>query len=100
MSVELNHTIVVGSYNMETTRSGGKRVRFSDEALRAGTLPYYLLDRVIGQVIEPGTRAPQGDFLFSLDDIRAGKLRAKRQLPPGWSKVFPSTPAARPHFIE
>ena len=94
--VELNHTLVVGSYDMTTaTGKVGNRVRFSDEALRTGTLPYYLLDRVIGKVIEPGTRAPQGDFLFSLRDVRAGKLRAQRALPPGWENVYPGSAPAR-----
>ncbi|MBS1992988.1 MAG: hypothetical protein JSS83_20865 [Cyanobacteria bacterium SZAS LIN-3] len=96
--VELNHTLVVGSYRMGETVDASD-VAFSDAGLRQ-EYPFFL-DRVVGKVIPKGTMAPQGDFLFSLDEVRKGVFRAKRQLPPNWSKVFGTKGVpATPYFIK
>jgi hypothetical protein len=95
--------------------SNGLSVSFSDDKLRqhpAGyeggrrsgamsltapppKLPYYILPKVIGRVINDGTIAPQGDFLASVEDVKKGTLRVRRQVPPGWSKLKgnPTDPA-------
>jgi hypothetical protein len=96
--VKLNHTLVVGSYKAGMATQ--QPVDFTDPALQDDR-PYYLLPGVIGKVIPAGTLAPQGDFLCKLDDVRKGKLRVKRHLPPGWSKLHGSALAApEPYFIE
>lgn len=93
--VELNHTLVVGSYRMT---GGGRPVHFSDPGFKEA-YPFFP-NEVLGVIIPKGTMAPQGDFLFKLDEIRQGTFRAKRQLPPGWSGVFGNTGVtAKPHFI-
>jgi hypothetical protein len=95
--VELNNTLVVGSYRMDAN-AFPREVSFTDPGLKQAH-PYFL-DRVIGKIIPKGTMAPQGDFLFKLDDVRKGIFRAKRQLPPGWSNVFGNVGVtAKPHFI-
>ena len=86
--VQLDHTLIVGSYQAS---GSGRQVEFTDDEL-AAQRPYFLLDRVIGKEILAGTMAPQGDFLFLLDDVRKGTFCAKRDLPPGWSKL-PGAPA-------
>ncbi len=92
--VELSHTLAVGSYRMQ--RGAGQHVDFSDGDVNNKIF----LNQVIGRVIEKGTVAPQGDFLFLLDDVIRGELRAKRQLPPGWNKVFGSKGVTQqPYFI-
>jgi len=96
--VELNHTLVVGSYKMDAG-AYARDVHFSDRGL---TTKYpFFLDRVIGTIIPKGTQAPQGDFLFKLDEVRHGLLRAKRQLPPRWNAVFGNKGVpAKPFFIQ
>ncbi len=83
--VYLNHTIVLGSYRMKA-EANPKRVAFSEPAI-ATDLPF-LPRLVIGKIIPNGTRAPQGDFLFSTADVVEGKFKALRAKPPGWAKVF------------
>lgn len=83
--VYLNHTIVLGSYRMKA-EAYPKRVAFSEPAI-ATDLPF-LPRLVIGKIIPNGTRAPQGDFLFSTADVVEGKFKALRAKPPGWAKVF------------
>lgn len=94
--VVLNHTIVVGSYRMSSS-SQTRAVNFTDQGLKT-TCPF-LLDKVIGRVLPSGTKARQGDFLFSLDEIRGGTLRAKRELPPGWNEVFNGYNSSLPQYI-
>ncbi len=95
--VELDHTLVVGSYLMDE-RVAASKVIFSDEGLQT-QYPFFL-DRVVGKVIPKGTMAPQGDFLFLLDHVRGGAFRAKRQLPPNWFDVFGSDGVpTKPYFI-
>jgi len=95
--VELNHTLVVGSYRMDDFVHS-RDVSFSDAGLTT-TYPFFL-NRVVGKIIPKGTMAPQGDFLFNLDDVRKGVFRSKRQLPPNWSKVYGKTGVpATPYFI-
>jgi hypothetical protein len=72
--VPLDHTLVVGSYQMQ----GGQRVRFRDW-FRWGASPY-LVRRVIGG--RPPARMPNGDFVFRLEDVRAGHYRFRRVKPP------------------
>lgn len=93
--VELNHTIVVAAPGLNASR-GGRRLELQDAAAsRITGLPQF----VIGKVIPKGTRAPQGDFLFLVKDVAAGNFRAKRQLPPGWSKLPGATAPGAPTFI-
>jgi len=98
--VELNHTLVVGSYQM-SDYADSVEVDFTDKALVGQSAQHpVFLRRVIGTEISKGTMAPQGDFLFSLKEVREGKLRAKRQLPPGWKKVFGNEGVPeKPYFI-
>ena len=95
--VSLFHTLVVGVPNMK----GANSVAFSDRALKHKR-PYYLLDQVIGLVIPalPPVRVPQGDFLFDVQDIQAGRFRCSRRVPPGWMSL-PDTqpPSATPFLI-
>ena len=83
--VYLNHTIVLGSYRMKA-EAYPKRVAFSEPAI-ATDLPF-LPRLVIGKIIPNGTRAPQGDFLFSTADVQEGKFKASRATLTGWAKVF------------
>lgn len=94
--VELNHTLVVGSYKMSPD-ADTRDVHFRDEGITQA-LPF-LCRQVVGKVIPAGTMANQGDFLFSLDEVRKGTFRARRALPPGWEKVFGKSTAA-PEYIE
>jgi len=87
-AVKLNHTLIVGSYQASGT---GSQVEFTDRELVMHR-PYFLLDRVVGKIIPADMSAPQGDFLFLMDDVRKGTFCAKRELPPGWSKL-PGAPA-------
>jgi hypothetical protein len=116
--VELNHTLVLGTYDMKAGQ--GDQVRFTDDKLahsapgyghgRRGTpgigggmgltaplpkAPYWLLPRVVGRVIDAGTTAPQGDFWAQVEDVKNGIFRVRRQVPPGWSKLSgsPADPA-------
>lgn len=84
-NVELNHTIVLGSHRM-VDNGALKTVSFTERAIEQ-KLPF-LPKQVIGHVIPQGTMVPQGDFLFSCEDVTAGTFRALRAKPPGWSKVF------------
>lgn len=114
--VELNHTLVLGSYRRKA--GTGNEVHFTDRPLQGNALytpsrglpadvsmaksleltaqlptrPYYVLDNVIGRVINEGTQAPQGDFWALVTDVEAGTFRVRRQVPPGWSKL-PGSPA-------
>ncbi|HEY9778371.1 MAG TPA: hypothetical protein V6C81_31705 [Planktothrix sp.] len=94
--VALDHTLVVGSYR---AKSGvGKHVTFSDREI-AFKQPYFLLDRVTGRIIPAGTKAPQGDFLFRLEDVQKGDFRCKRALPPNWNALGFGTPDGDPWII-
>lgn len=97
-NVKLNHTLVVGSYRLQPGASGSVAVRFSDPGL-SEACPF-LPKNVLGKIIPAGTFAPQGDFLFLLDDVANGVFRCKRELPPGWSNLpGASAPSATPYFI-
>lgn len=94
--VELNHTLVIGSYRMPSCF--GEQVIFRDLNFLADHRDFP--NQVIGKIVTKGTRAPQGDFLFLLEDVRKGKFRCKRQLPPGWASVFGSNGVSlTPFFI-
>lgn len=95
--VELDHTLVVGSVKMSSTAPYAREVNFTD-AKFATSLPF-MPQRVIGKVVPNGTKVPQGDFLFKLDELRAGTFRARRVLPPGWTKVYGKSDA-KPFYIE
>ena len=95
--VALDHTLVVGSCKMSKSAPFAREVEFTDWKFRS-TLPF-MCDRVIGKVVPKGTMVPQGDFLFKLDEVRAGTVRARRMLPPGWSKVYGKSDA-KPFYIE
>jgi len=91
--VELNHTLVLGSYKM---RDGvGNRVFFRDFAgdayrlrsMRSAERPYWMLDRVIGAVLPKGMRVPQGDFEFDVADVERGVFNGVRRVPSGWAKL-------------
>jgi hypothetical protein len=94
--VELDHTLVVGSYKMSRTANTSS-VTFSDRGVTQA-MPF-LPSQVIGKVVPAGTRVSQGDFLLNLADVSQGNFRAKRALPPGWQKVF-AAPATPQDFIE
>lgn len=94
--VALDHTLVVGSFAMSKSASA-REVQFRDVKFTQD-LPF-MPTRVIGKVIPAGTMAPQGDFLFKLDELRAGIFRARRALPPGWAKVF-GKDESKPFYIE
>jgi len=94
--VELNHTLVVGSCKMSAS-AAARDVDFRDAKFKTD-LPF-MVSRVIGKIIPAGTKVPQGDFLFKLDELRAGTFRARRVLPPGWTKVYGKS-TAKPFYIE
>jgi hypothetical protein len=94
--VELDHTLVVGSYKMNKS-ANTHQVVLTDRGIDAA-IPF-LPQQVIGTVIPKGMQVSQGDFLFSLDEVRKGTFRAKRALPPGWEKVF-AKPTAPQDYIE
>ncbi|MBK8225063.1 MAG: hypothetical protein IPK73_28980 [Candidatus Obscuribacter sp.] len=94
--VELNHTLVVGSCKMSAS-AAARDVDFRDAKFKTD-LPF-MVSRVIGKIIPAGTKVPQGDFLFKLDELRAGTFRARRVLPPGWTKVYGKSDA-KPFYIE
>jgi hypothetical protein len=94
--VELDHTLVVGSYRMSQT-ANTREVAFTDRGI-ASAIPF-LPEQVIGTVVPKGVTASQGDFLFSLEEVRQGKFRAKRALPPGWTNVF-AKPTVPQDYIE
>jgi hypothetical protein len=103
--VDVDHTLVVGSYQMR----GGRDVRFRDWFGRAANP--YLVRRVIGDHVNSRTGAgisrkvqddefiptprgfrvaggmpqklPNGDFTFPLGDVRKGWFRYERVKPPG-----------------
>ncbi|MBK7840117.1 MAG: hypothetical protein IPJ49_21050 [Candidatus Obscuribacter sp.] len=94
--VALDHTLVVGSFAMSKSASA-REVHFRDVKFTQD-LPF-MPTRVVGKVIPAGTMAPQGDFLFKLDELRAGTFRARRALPPGWAKVF-GKDESQPFYIQ
>jgi hypothetical protein len=100
--VELNHTLVVGSYKMKP--GVGNKVYFRDFAghydfLRRGDdglaapqqatkeRPYWMLDRVIGAVLPEGLRVPQGDFEFDVAKVERGEFLGERRIPSGWANL-------------
>jgi hypothetical protein len=107
--VEVNHTLVLGHYDMKT----GNAVRFTDQKLRglpgyggddhlrrSGAMsltapipkrPYWALPRVVGKTTGE-TTMPQGDFWALVEDVKKGNFRVRRQVPPGWNKL-PGSPA-------
>jgi len=90
--VALDHTILLDSYKTRPDAAASKRVTFSDAGVQAA-MPFLPVD-VIGKKIAAGTMVRQGDFLFNLEEVRAGSFRALRAFPPGWESVF----GPRPHL--
>lgn len=106
--VALKHTLVLGHYQMK--QGVGEYVDFSDDELAdkvdaysndTGDMrriaprpkrPYYIVSRVIGRVLPEGAEVPQGDFLASVDEVRAGIFRVRRQVPMGWKDLSDKAP--------
>ncbi len=76
--VDLAHTIVVSSHKLQPGPDVNE-VSYSDADV-ASKHPY-LFTNVLGKVVSG--KAPQGDFLCLIDDVRKGKFRCKRALPRG-----------------
>ncbi|MBU6454547.1 MAG: hypothetical protein KGS72_22450 [Cyanobacteria bacterium REEB67] len=91
-AVDIAHTVVVSSDQLKDGPNVNQVV-YSDQDVAKHP---YLFTRVLGKVVSG--RAPQGDFLCQIADIRKGEFRCKRALPPG-------TPASvklergEPHYI-
>jgi len=88
--VALDHTILLDSYKTRRDAMPSKHVTFTDPGVQAA-MPFLPTD-VIGKKIAAGTLVRQGDFLFSLEEVRAGSFRALRAFPPGWASVFGPRP--------
>jgi len=88
--VALDHTILLDSYKTRRDAMPGKRVTFTDAGVQAA-MPFLPVE-VIGKKIPAGTLVRQGDFLFNLEEVRAGSFRALRAYPPGWASVFGARP--------
>lgn len=75
--VDVDHTIVLGSYRMGEK---GYEVRYSDKSVPDATMAL-LPDRVIGESFGGSYR--NGDFGFYVSDVHEGKFRMQRATPPG-----------------
>lgn len=93
--VHLNHTVIVGTYDYAKSAQVHD-VYFEEDGIR-DAMPW-LNTRVIGRQYNADFEAPQGDFLFLLEDVRQGNYRARRMLPPGWGSVF-GAPTTKPVYI-
>lgn len=83
--VTVDHAIMVGSHEA----TDGEDVRFTDSGM-SEELRKLLPTLVVGR--QYNERLRNGDFLFRVSDVRAGKFNAKRELPPGAE----ATPAPEP----
>lgn len=74
-SVDVDHTVIVASHRL----AWGDDVHYRD-AVPAAVRPY-LPSRVVGQqVLQP---MQNGDFVFRVEDVRAGRFKLGRLPPPG-----------------
>lgn len=83
--VRLDHKIFVGSYLMNGTQGQVGEVNYSDSI--PAELNPYLLDKVMGVSIHNSME--NGDITFKTDDVRSGKLKGARTLPPHAPEDFP-----------
>lgn len=86
--VDIAHTIVVGSHRLQPGPNTNQ-VRYSDDVSGHP----YLFANVLGKVVTG--QAPQGDFLCKIDEVRQGKFRCLRAIPPG----APKSVSRDPHYI-
>lgn len=89
--VDIAHTIVVSSHKLQSGPNVNE-VQYSDADVR--TKHPYLFTKVLGKVVSG--EAPQGDFLCDIQEVRAGKFRCKRAVPPGGPAHLKQ---AEPHYI-
>lgn len=94
-NVLLNHTVIVGTYDY-ARNAQLQSIYFEEDGIRSA-MPW-LNTRVIGKEYSGEFLAPQGDFLFLLEDVRQGHYRARRTLPPGWASAF-GADTAKPVYI-
>lgn len=94
-NVHLNHTVIVGTYDYAKSAQV-QSIYFEEDGIR-NAMPW-LNTRVIGKEYCAEFLAPQGDFLFLLEDVRQGHYRARRMLPPGWASTF-GIDTAKPVYI-
>lgn len=84
--VSVDHTVVLASQWMNANAPEVKRVVFTDDGTDG--VPFFF-DKVIGRTMK--RYVPQGDFIFNIQDLRAGQLRTYRQTPPAWKSLFRET---------